>query len=78
VEFIGTDAFRGCRSLESVYIPTGLSSIGGGAFADCPKLTYIFYNGLYEEWSNIYHDVITPFTWVICWDGEYRHNAKTP
>jgi len=75
---IGANAFRGCKNLEAVYIPTGLDRIGTGAFDQCPKLSFIFYNGLYDEWLSLYPEVITPFTWVICWDGEYRHSAKTP
>lgn len=75
---IGAEAFRGCKNLEAVYIPTGLDRIGTGAFDQCPKLSFLFYNGLYDEWLSLYPEVITPFTWVICWDGEYRHSAKTP
>ena len=77
VEVIGMDAFRGCKNLEAVYIPTGLSGIGSGAFEDCPKLSFVFYNGFYEQWQSLYPEIITPFTWVISWDGEYRHRGKT-
>lgn len=77
VTAIGEDAFRDCTSLEAVYLPTGLSAIGTGAFENCHKLIYIFYNGFYEQWQILYNEVITPFTWVIAWDGEYRHTGKT-
>lgn len=76
VGVIGVDAFRGCTSLEAIYIPTGLSQIGSGAFEGCPALHYIFYNGFYEEWISIYPEVITPFTWASCWDGDYCHAGK--
>ena len=77
-ESIGREAFQGCKSLEAVYLPTHLSSLGEAAFADCPRLQFIFYNGLYAQWITLCPDVVTPFTWVICWDGEYRHTGKTP
>lgn len=78
VKTIGAEAFRGCRNLEAVYLPTGLDAIGTGAFADCPMLTFVFYNGFYEQWESLYPEAITPFTWIICLDGEYRHSAKKP
>lgn len=34
VRFIGEDAFRGCRNLESVELPNSLWEIGKGAFAE--------------------------------------------
>ena len=38
---IGTYAFRDCDGLENVTIPNGVTTIGVGAFAECPKLTKI-------------------------------------
>ena len=75
---IGNAAFRGCKNLEAVYLPTGLSGVGRDAFEDCPELRFVFYNGLYEDWISTYPQIITPFTWVICWDGDYRHGAEKP
>lgn len=75
---VGASAFEGCKSLEAVYIPTALDNLGQGAFEDCPRLQFIFYNGLYAQWIKLYPEVITPFTWVICWDGEYQHTGKNP
>lgn len=77
VTAIGAEAFRDCTSLEAIYLPTGLSAIGTGAFENCHRLIYIFYNGFYAQWQILYNEVITPFTWVIAWDGEYRHTGKT-
>lgn len=78
VKSIGAEAFRDCTNLEAVYIPTGLDRIGSGAFEGCPKLSFVFYNGFYTQWQVLYPDLITPFTWVISWDGEYRHGSKIP
>ena len=75
---IGTGAFRDCPNLEAVYLPTGLARLGEGAFDECLMLTFIFYNGYWDQWQSLYPDTITPYTWVICWDGEYRHVGKTP
>lgn len=35
---IGANAFRGNTTLETVYLPSHLKSIGSGAFAECPML----------------------------------------
>lgn len=78
VTHLGAEAMKGCKSLEAVYIPTALSFIGEEAFADCPVLQFVFYNGLYAEWIKLCPEVITPYTWAICWDGEYQHTGKTP
>lgn len=75
---IGKYAFRDCSNLEAVYIPTALEYIGEDAFLNCYNLLFIFYNGLHSEWQHLYFQEINPFTWVICWDGEYRHYAKNP
>lgn len=76
VTFIGSNAFGGCASLEALYVPTAVTAIGDGAFTGCPRLLYIFYGGFYSEWERLYTDYITPFTWIISLDGEYRHGGK--
>ncbi len=38
---IGSDAFRGCRGLISITIPSSVTSIGYSAFRDCRSLTSI-------------------------------------
>ena len=76
VTSIAAEAFYGCESLEAVYIPTAVNSIGEKAFADCPAMVYLFYSGFYSDLYNMYPEVITPFTWAICLDGEYPYAAQ--
>lgn len=75
VTSIGAGAFDRCTALEALYLPTGLNTLEPDAFQDCPMLTFIFFSGPYEQWERMYPSFITPFTWVICWDGEYRPGA---
>lgn len=77
VTSIGEGAFLGCAELEAMYLPISIHSIGHDAFAECPSLLYLFYSGFYEEWLEMYPDMITPYTWAICLDGEYRHAAQS-
>ena len=42
VQFLGTDAFRGCSNLKEIYLEnTRLGSIGYGAFGGCPATIYV-------------------------------------
>ncbi len=41
VKIIGTDAFRGCESLQKVVLPSELAQISAGAFSGCNALTSI-------------------------------------
>ena len=76
VELIGNDAFAGCQALEAVRIPASVSTIAPGCFNDCASLRYIFYGGTYEDWNMLYSDYITPFTAVLCLDGDFYHGAE--
>ena len=78
VNSIGANAFEWCVSLESISISTGVKSIGTDAFDGCASLMYIFYSGAFEDWVALYNEYITPFTYVICMDGDYYHGAYTP
>lgn len=69
--YIGPDAFAGCAKLEAIHIPSTVESIEPGVFSDCASLSYIFYSGTHDVWSELYADYITPFTYVICLDGDY-------
>ena len=63
---IRDEAFFHCSSLESVVIGNRITSIGYGAFADCPSLKNVYYAGTEEEWAGIsigtYNDDLTNAT----------------
>ena len=46
-------AFYNCHTLQSVMIPTSVTSIGNWAFWNCSKITSVYYGGTEEEWSAI-------------------------
>lgn len=74
--FIGKDAFEGCINLEAIHIPSTMDAIESGVFDDCASLSYIFYSGTHQDWVALYDDYITPYTYVICLDGDYHHGAE--
>ncbi len=73
---IGKDAFSGCVSLEAIHIPSTMDAIASGVFDDCAAMSYIFYSGSSADWKNLYTDYITPYTYVICLDGDFYHGAE--
>ena len=75
---IGKGAFNWCVSLEAVSVPTSVKTIEPYAFSGCASLMYVFYSGTYSEWSSLYNEYITPFTWVICLDGDYYQGEYIP
>lgn len=78
VRSIGKEAFEGCVNLESIFIPSVMHSIGADAFENCAAMRYIFYNGTFDDWQNLYSSYITPFTFVLCTDGDFPHAAEFP
>lgn len=70
------NAFVGCTGLESVSIPTSVTSIAGGAFNDCTSLTEIHYAGTKGEWEKIGlmrgWDHNTGDYTIYCTDGEIK------
>lgn len=73
---IGPCAFQGRSDLTHVDIPKNITSIGGGAFYDCPNIVSIRYEGTVAEWEKIslgvkwYDDY--PVSVVKCSDGEVK------
>lgn len=72
---IGSYAFESCTSLEAISIPATVTSISQTAFENCPKLRYIFFDGTYSQWAELYNQFITPYTFVFCTDGTYVQGA---
>ena len=75
MESIGPRAFEGCINMECIYVPSSMSEIAPGCFDDCAALLYIFYEGEFAVWDELYGDYINPFTTAICHDGDYYHGA---
>ena len=50
---IDPNAFAGAKNLETIIIPLELEYIGSHAFAFCPKLKTIKYEGTQEQWNAI-------------------------
>ncbi len=50
---IKATAFKGCSSLETVYIPKCLYSIEKDAFKDCTNLKKIYFEGSKEQWEKL-------------------------
>lgn len=48
---IGKEAFAGCASIKTVYIPKTVTEIGDKAFSGCSALTKIVYGGSVMEWT---------------------------
>lgn len=71
VHTIGESAFGQCINLEAVYIPGNVTRVGADAFDGCASLRYIFYDGTHIQWADLYDEYVTPFTFVICIDGDY-------
>ena len=45
--------FEYCYDLESITLPSSLTSIGSQAFNKCESLEKVYYNGTIEDWCNI-------------------------
>lgn len=53
IKKIGACAFQGRSDLTHIVIPKNITSIGGGAFHDCPNIISIRYEGTVAEWKEI-------------------------
>lgn len=75
-KFIASNAFWNRRAMESVYIPGGVVSIGGNAFASCAMLTSVHFKGTLEKWSAVSKgdswDYSTGDYTIYCTDGEIK------
>ena len=53
MKVIGESTFFYCKSLTSIAIPSAVSEIGMGAFANCTSLTDIQFAGTKEAWQAV-------------------------
>lgn len=65
IKSIGTYAFKDCKNLVSVTIPSSLTYISAGAFYNCQNLKTVIYEGTKEQWEEVirnspYCDIPTP------------------
>ncbi len=49
---INPDSFKGCTSLQEVYLPTTIRHIGLWCFSECPALTKVEYAGRDDMWED--------------------------
>lgn len=47
-------AFKGCKYLESIYLPKSLKEIRASAFNECTALKTVYYSGSKEDWNKIF------------------------
>lgn len=74
VTSIKKGAFKGCKKLKNVTIPTTITEINGNAFSDCESLKKITYDGTKKQWRAIektnWSDVTDNYTiTIVCSDG---------
>ena len=54
IQGVGVDTFKGCSSLESLYITgTKISGIRRDAFLGCNSLTDVYFAGTEEQWNEL-------------------------
>ena len=72
-------AFMGCVNLKTVRICNCMKNIESFAFAYCPNLTNIIYDGTIDEWKSIWKEEGwnegLKATYVQCVDGLFSITA---
>lgn len=71
---IRANVFRNCAVLETVMLPSTVTSIGNGAFAACTALREINFSGTMAQWRQIEiedgNEILTaPGVNIVCSDG---------
>lgn len=51
---VGSNALAECPALEAVCFPQSTMEIGEGCLDHCDSLKYIFYDGTYAQWMELY------------------------
>lgn len=60
---VGAEAFTECPELEAICFPASVMEIGERCLDNCGSLQYIFYDGTYAQWRELY-------------DGTYRTGVE--
>lgn len=68
---IGEDALAECPKLEAVCFPASVMEIGEGCLDDCASLHYIFYDGTYAQWRELYDGTFKTGVQLHTNDGTY-------
>lgn len=66
--YIGVEAFKGCKNLNSVILPVSISTIDNSAFEDCHNLERIRFLGNKQQWSLVRRG--------LCWDNNVSRDFK--
>jgi len=53
VQKIGINAFKDCKDIASISLPSSIRTISSGAFKNCDKLKSIYFEGEIEDWLQI-------------------------
>ena len=79
---VPTNALKGCKSVEEIYLPDGISDIGEGAFAECENLRYVrmpehcetLQGGIIANTKIV--DLIMPYTITKSYSADVLKDAK--
>lgn len=53
IVIIGSQAFKNCVALQSITLPTTLTTLSNNVFSGCTGLTEVIYNGSISDWCGI-------------------------
>ena len=72
IKYIGSDAFWCCKNLKQVdFTDNNVTVISTGAFANCPSLETVIYNGTLKQFDDAYGNQ----SWYL---KKYTHASKEP
>ena len=64
VEYIGVNAFSGCKNLKEIFIPKSVGRIENGAFNGCTSLKiYAESKCTKENWGSRWNPMKRPVVW---------------
>lgn len=71
VTSIGSYAFLGCSSLESLYIGSNVTSLGSGVFDNCSSLAVIHYEKTLSSWDSLTSKLTLPIATLELTDFKF-------